>query len=725
MYPGLDKYYAGEGFPLRFKVEVADDAGFANPKMVADLTKEDFPDVADKITRYPTNGLRARYVRVTATKLRPVKKEFEDPTPTGHPPEDRSTFTLNLSKVGVLSDKEDIAVGRNASADASHGNPEDLKQLTRPARQDGEQIRWNNPQHVTVAASWQPVTYLAFTPGSNVELGDGIFRAAMEKNIQYLLDSYTTDNLLRQFYERAGKIRRYKTTDLSQFWEEDLAGSNAGRFLMGAGNTVRWIKHPELERRISDVVDGIDECKQPNGYIMAYPAETMFYSERAAYTRAWVTHGLMEAGYAGNNKALPLLRGYYDWYNMQKESLPLLLRGAVQGGQGMVANTRVGLSPVGKPADLQVLQRYFEEPEFLKGLAANDPAQIWQYPYDRPHCYLLTNLEAYMDLYRATGHPHYHEAVLGAWSLYRNNWQQAGGSISIIEFQRNPPGSNYIHEDLGELCGSSFWVFLNQRLHLLHPEDERYINEIEKSLYNVALANQDGSYGFRYHTHLEGTKERATRENTCCEGQGTRLLGSLPEHIYSVADDGIFLNLFEPSTITWKQNGRSLMLIQDTQFPFGQTVRCTLHLTESLKSKLRIRVPSWAFQQMAIYVNNEIISSGKPGSYQTLDRVWSNGDTVTFRLPIEFRLSKYTGADQISEANRYALEYGPFLYAVVGATKPELDQTPTGLLENLQTITDRPLQYRLPGHPSLIFMPYWQVHDEEFSCFPVFREQAT
>jgi hypothetical protein len=36
-------------------------------------------------------------------------------------------------------------------------------------------------------------------------------------------------------------------------------------------------------------------------------------------------------------------------------------------------------------------------------LAAREDRAVWQYPYDRPHCYLLTNLEAYLDLYLATG----------------------------------------------------------------------------------------------------------------------------------------------------------------------------------------------------------------------------------------------------------------------------------------------------------------------------------
>ena len=130
--------------------------------------------------------------------------------------------------------------------------------------------------------------------------------------------------------------------------------------------------------------------------------------------------------------------------------------------------------------------------------------------------------------------------------MYRAHWQQAGGSISIIEFEVDPPDSNYLKQKLGELCGSSFWVFLSQRFQLLDPENEQYAAEIEKSIYNVGLANQDAGNGFRYHTVLEGEKEKATHENTCCEGQGTRLIGSLPEHIYSMASDGLYLHLYEP-----------------------------------------------------------------------------------------------------------------------------------------------------------------------------------
>jgi DUF1680 family protein len=624
--------------------------------------------------------------------------------------------------MAVLSGDKDVAVNCKTEADPNYGNSELISQLTRPPRQDGEGIYYDNPKAVTDPSTWKAPKYKAQVPRTGVTLEGGLFQTAMQNNIEYLLTSYSTGDLLRQFYERTGKIRNFKPTGSQIFWEEDLAGSNAGRFLMGAANTIRWIDHPELRRRVNAVVDGIEECRQPNGYIMAYPEETIFYSERAAYTRAWLTHGLLEAAYAGNQKALPMLRSYYDWFN-QQAFLPKMLRGAIQGGQGMVANTRMCTSQMGKPEDAQVIQRYYQENAWLKGLAKHEKEQVWQYPYDRPHCYLLTNLEAYLDMYLITGDPLYYNAVLGAWELYRAHWQQAGGSISIIEFEKDPPDSNYLRQKLGELCGNSFWVFLSQRFQLLHPDDERYASEIEKSIYNVGIANQDGANGLRYHTILEGKKEKATHKNTCCEGQGTRLLGSLPEHIFSIAPDGLYIHLYEPSIIRWQQGGQPMELAVRTRFPYDTAVHCSVNAGSPTEANLRVRIPSWATEEMKVSVNGRLAGVGKPGTYLSMRRQWSSGDTIEFALPAAIRVKHYKGADQLTGKSRYSVEYGPILLAAVGSSQTELfvdkGQVAEQLANYMERIDGSPLHFAVRGNIGQKFIPYWQVSDEEFTCYPV------
>ena len=776
LMPVLDFGFDPQHFPKRFRIEAADDSQFQSARIIADCTKADYPSPSDKVAIFPAGGVTGRYVRLTATLL------------TGQ--------HLALSKLEVWSDGRDAAQGcRVTDVDSmevfndaaggyislvasSHGNGPDqaeyellrtvypamppytgifnqpgiVSPLTRKPRPQGEGVVTDNPGNVIPAHRWRPVAFQAAAPLRDVTLGDGLFRTVMENNIGYLLNSFSVAELLRFFRTRAGKPNPPGLPPPIPFWDTDLPGSNAGRFLMGAGNALRWIEHPELRRRLNEVVAGIAECQEPNGYAMGYHPDTIFYSERGNYTRSWVTHGLVEAGYAGNQTAFHILRGYYDWFD-QCPYLPELLRRAGQGVQGMIANTRTYFTPIGKPKDIQVIQRYYQENYWLEMLARRDPAAIWQYPYDHPHCYLLTSITPYLDQYRATGRKKYLDAVLGGWELYHTQWQHIGGAISICEVYAYPPKSAFLNLMNGENCGSSFWISLNHGLHQLFPAEEKYTNEIEKSIYNVHIANQDGATGIRYHTNLNGKKEVGTAMNTCCEGQGTRQFGSLPEYIYSVAKDGLYVNLFANSAITWRQARRALELEMTTQFPFQPEVTLRLSAPVPTRANVRVRVPTWAATDMLIYLNGNLTAAGKPGTYQSLDRTWSDGDTINFTLPMDFRLSLYTGMDQADGDLRYALEYGPILMAVVAAnegdnghsdsdkaaisardipysTQVQLDAvvsdtrlpvTADDLTRRLKAIEKQPLHFAIEGDPHHKYMPYWQINEELFTCFPVLK----
>jgi uncharacterized protein len=719
LYPAFglgEKHMDGYGFPVRFKVEGSNDPSFAGARLLVDNTAADCPNPDDRVMEYAAQGEPARFIRLTATRLRGSR--------------DGIGYSVALSRIEVISDGKDVAGHRPVTGDPIYASSQDLSQLTRPPRPMGERIVTDNPGNVIPASLWKPARYQASAPLTGVAVSGETFRDAMEKNIGYLLRSFSVEEMLRPFRERAGKPVRAGLRPPVPFWDTGLPGSSAGRFLMGAGNTLRWMEHAELRRSMNELVSGIEECRAPNGYIMAYPEETILESERGAYTRAWLTHGLIEAGYAGNAKAFDLLRSYYDWFD-HCPYLPTLLRGAAQGVQGMIANTRMYFTPVGKPEDIQVIQRYFQENYWLAGLAQRDPQLVWQYPYDRPHNYLITDLEAYLDLYRATGERRYLDAMEGAWELYHDNWEHVGGSIAITEFGEFPPKSYRLVAqepfcETGETCGSVFWTRFNQRFHLLYPKREKYVSEIEKSIYNVGLANQVGSNGIIYHARLVGQKGDLAVPlctNSCCEGQGTRLLGSLPEYIYSIAPDGIYVNLYEASSIRWPNPAGEMTLTLSTKFPFRPDVKLHVTSAKAAGAKIRIRVPAWATGPMPIHVNGSQAATGQPGSYVTLDRIWSSGDAITFTLPIGFRLTRYAGLDRIEGHERFALEYGPVLLALTGSSSAVLKVTGetehAGILRRLKEDPDRPLRFHIDGHPEYVYIPYWQVVSEPFTCYPV------
>ena len=68
---------AGFGFPARYKVELSDDAKFAQGvTSIADFTSADVPNPGVKAQCFPLAKLKGRYLRVTATKLSLRSKDY-------------------------------------------------------------------------------------------------------------------------------------------------------------------------------------------------------------------------------------------------------------------------------------------------------------------------------------------------------------------------------------------------------------------------------------------------------------------------------------------------------------------------------------------------------------------------------------------------------------------------------------------------------------------------
>jgi DUF1680 family protein len=214
-------------------------------------------------------------------------------------------------------------------------------------------------------------------------------------------------------------------------------------------------------------------------------------------------------------------------------------------------------------------------------------------------------------------------------------------------------------------------------------------------------------------------------KGTCCEVSSTGLIASLPEYIYSISDDGLYVNLYAPSAITWTHGGGDVTLSTITDFPFDPQVSIVISTPAPRPMNIRIRVPSWATGDMTVKVNGSDVALGTPGSFTSLDRTWSEGDTISFTLPIGFTAIKYTGLDQIEgNYDRYALMYGPILMALQGDLNgpggvPQIPVAPDDLPGLLTPVGGDPLEYNIPGYPGYKYVPYWKLDTEPFTCFPV------
>lgn len=66
----------GFGFPVRYKIEIADDPDFKDARVVEDRTKVDVPNPGIRPQSIKVNGQQARFVRFTATKLAPRMNDY-------------------------------------------------------------------------------------------------------------------------------------------------------------------------------------------------------------------------------------------------------------------------------------------------------------------------------------------------------------------------------------------------------------------------------------------------------------------------------------------------------------------------------------------------------------------------------------------------------------------------------------------------------------------------
>jgi DUF1680 family protein len=182
---------------------------------------------------------------------------------------------------------------------------------------------------------------------------------------------------------------------------------------------------------------------------------------------------------------------------------------------------------------------------------------------------------------------------------------------------------------------------------------------------------------------------------------------------------GVYVNQFFNSRLDLE--GYKLHL--ETNFPLDGSVKITILGDQGGREyDLRIRIPQWVPGAVPLLLNGKDAGEGRAGSYFTLRRSWREGDTITFTLPFILRPEEYTGFDQDNRnRRRYALQYGPILLALTGNFSekeiPQLSFPIEDLEKNL--IPQGNLRFDVKAHKGYRYIPYYEVQDEVFTCFPI------
>jgi hypothetical protein len=119
-----------------------------------------------------------------------------------------------------------------------------------------------------------------------------------------------------------------------------------------------------------------------------------------------------------------------------------------------------------------------------------------------------------------------------------------------------------------------------------------------------------------------------------------------------------------------------------------------------------------------IFRNGRRAATGKPAAYAQLDA--AAGDEISFRLPMGFKVTKYTGGEEIPHRSRWAVEYGPLLFAAMGAPNPvNVAWDPREPEKWLVPMPGARPRFAIRGDSAHEYWAYADIHDEPFSVYPI------
>ncbi|MEZ9539728.1 MULTISPECIES: glycoside hydrolase family 127 protein [unclassified Shewanella] len=238
------------------------------------------------------------------------------------------------------------------------------------------------------------------------------------------------------------------------------------------------------------------------------------------------------------------------------------------------------------------------------------------------------------------------------------------------------PNLTAYNETCANLCNAMF----SFRLLGIHGQ-AKYADIIELVMHNSGLSgigHEGKDYFYAnplrmihntrdYDAHADVT-ETPNREGYlacfCCPPNLVRTISNLSGWAYSMADNGVYVNLYGGNQLNSQMlDGSSIKLTQDTDYPWKGLVKLTVEECREQAFEIALRIPGWA-QGATITVNGEVLNiATTPATYALINRNWQAGDVVIIDIPMEATFIE--GHPRIEEVrNQVAVKRGPIVYCI-------------------------------------------------------------
>lgn len=548
---------------------------------------------------------------------------------------------------------------------------------------------------------------VSYFPLQDVRLLDSPFLQAQQTDLRYIL-ALNPDRLLAPFLREAGLP---PTAPSYTNWENTgLDGHIGGHYLSALSMMYAATGDTAVYRRLNYMLNELHRAQQAvgTGFIGGTPGSLQLWKEiKAGNIRPggfdlngkWVPlynihktyAGLRDAYlYAGSDLARRMLIDFTDWMiDITSGLSDKQVQDMLRSEHGGLNETFADVAQItGDEKYLQLARRFshrlildplLKDEDRLTGMHANT-----QIPKVIGYKRIAELSEDDKNWNHAT---EWDRAARFFWNTVVNHRSVCIGGNSVREhFHPADDFTSMLNDVQGpETCNTYNMLRLTKMLYQdsHHPQhanepDPTYVNYYERALYNHILASQEPNKGgFVYFTPMRPGHYRVYSQPEtsmwCCVGSGLENHTKYGEFIYAHKKDTLYVNLFIPSRLQWKEQG--MTLTQETRFPDDGQVTLRIDKAPKKKRTLMIRIPEWAAPSEAVRISingkrQEFTSgadsrtSGAGSRYVPLIRKWKKGDVITFNLPMKVRMEQIP-----DKKDYYAFLYGPIVLAASTGTE--------------------------------------------------------
>ena len=442
----------------------------------------------------------------------------------------------------------------------------------------------------------------------DVRLLPGRFRDNMMRDSAWMV-SIGADRLLHGFRTTAGVFAGreggYMSVKQLGGWESldcERRGHTTGHMLSALALMYAATGSDVFKMKGDSLVAGLAEVQAvgTGGYLSAYPEELINRNIRGESVWApWYTLHKLFSGlidqylYADNMQALAVVTKMGDWaYNKLKPLSEETRRKMIRNEFGGINESFYNLYAVTGDERYKWLAEYFYHNDVV------DPLKEQNDDFFTKHTNtFIPKVIAEARNYELTKNEESRKLSDFFWHTMINHHTFAPGCSSQKEHFFDPKQfSKFLNGYTGETCCTYNMLKLSRHL-FCWTGDVKIADYYERALYNHILGQQDTEQGMvcYFLPLLNGAhKVYSTKENSfwCCVGSGFESHAKYGEAIYYHNDGAIYVNLFIPSVVSWKEKGMTLR--QETAFPSEETTVLTVGAEQPVRTTVCLRYPSWS-----------------------------------------------------------------------------------------------------------------------------------